>query len=309
MEVAQLQAFLAVAEHRSFSAAAGALFLTQPAISKRIHALETQVDRTLFDRLGKQVALTPAGRVLLPCARRVLAEIANCEAELSSLRGQVSGPLALGTSHHIGLRRLPALLRRYILTYPAVEVDLQFAASEDALARVLDNSLELAVVTLPADTPARLACETLWVDPLEFCLAPEHPLAGRAAVDAAELCRHTALLPSRGTATRRLLEQHLQPQGAQLGHVLETNYLETNKGLAQAGLGWALLPVSMIDQSLRRLPVTGVALRRELGVVWRRGRTLSGAADAMLALLREHATAAPQATASAPARPPAGPHP
>ncbi|MGB0866352.1 MAG: LysR family transcriptional regulator [Granulosicoccaceae bacterium] len=288
MEIAQLQAFLAVAEHRSFSGAAVALFITQPAVSKRINTLEGQIDRPLFDRLGKQVTLTPAGRALLPSARRVLAEIANCEAELQSLDGRVAGPLALGTSHHIGLRRLPELLRHYIQTYPEVEVDLQLSVSEEALDSVMDNSLELAVITLPHTTPSGICSEILWVDPLEFCCAIEHPLASQQSVSAEELCQHTALLPSRGTATRRLLEEQLQPLGAQLGRVLETNYLETNKGLAQAGLGWALLPTTMLDPSLRRLQIKHINLSRNLGLVRRQGRTLSAAAEAMLALLRSH---------------------
>lgn len=286
MEITQLRAFLCVAEHRSFSEAANSLFITQPAVSKRINTLEAQLGRQLFDRLGKQIALTPAGRALLPAARRVLVEVANCEAELLSLDGQIAGPLALGTSHHIGLRRLPPLLRHYIHSYPDVQVDLQLSESEDALARVMDNTLELAVITLPTEKPAGVVCEILWPDPLVFCVAAEHPLATADQIDAAALCAHTALLPSRGTATRRLLQEQMQPHGQQLGQILETNYLETNRGLAEAGLGWALLPASMVNDTLCTLSVPDFTLSRDLGVVHRRGRTLSSAANAMLQVLR-----------------------
>jgi len=287
MEIAQLQAFLAVAEQRSFSAAAGALFITQPAVSKRIHSLETQLGHQLFDRLGKQVALAPAGHTLLPHARRVLAEVANCEAELSTLDERIAGPLTLGTSHHIGLRHLPPLLRHYINTYPDVKIDLQLSESEDALARVIDNSLELAVITLPAQPPTGLICECLWPDPLVFCVGTDHPLASEHKLSPSILCQHSAVLPMRGTATRRLLEEHLHQHGVRLSDVLETNYLETNKGLAEAGLGWALLPQNMLSDRLKNLPVEGLTLKRELGVVRREGRTLSAAAKAMLDLLQQ----------------------
>ncbi len=288
MEIAQLQAFLAVAEHRSFSMAAMALFITQPAVSKRINSLENQLGRTLFDRLGKEVSLAPAGHALLPAARRVMAEIANCQSDLQSLDGQVSGPLALGSSHHIGLRHMPALLRHYIHTFPEVQVDLQLGESEDALARVIDNSLELAVITLPSKPVNGLICECLWPDPLVFCVAPDHPLSKLRNVKPSDLVQHTAVLPTRSTATRRLLEEQLQPYGQSLGQVLETNYLETNKGLAEAGLGWALLPKSMIADHLRILAVNALNLHRELGVVRREGRTLSAAANAMLRLLHSN---------------------
>ncbi len=286
MEIAQLQAFLAVAEQRSFSLAAEALFITQPAVSKRIQTLETQLGRTLFDRLGKQVSLAPAGHALLPAARRVLAEVANCEAELSSMDGQVAGTLAFGASHHIGLRYLPSLLRNYIASHPHVRLDLQLNESEESLARVLDASLELAVITLPLSLPAGVLSECLWPDPLVFCAAPDHPLASAASLSPAALVEHTALLPTHATATRRLLEQQLQPLGLRLGQVMETNYLETNKVLAEAGLGWTLLPKSMQSPQLCALPVERITLHRELGVVRREGRTLSAPALAMLGLLR-----------------------
>lgn len=287
MEFIQLQAFLSVAEKRSFSAAANALSITQPAVSKRIQALEEQLKRPLFDRMAKGATLTPAGHALLSPARRVLAEVANCKAELRSLDGKVSGSLTLGTSHHIGLRHLPTLLRHYINTYPEVQVDLQLSQSEDAFARVIDNQLELAVITLPTTPTAGVVAVCLWPDPLVFSASHDHPLAEQRQVTPAELVQHTALLPTPGTATRRLLEEQLQPHAQSLGQVLETNYLETNKGLAEAGLGWALLPASMLGDKLKALPVTGLKLCRELGVVRREGRTLSTAALAMLAMLHQ----------------------
>lgn len=284
-----MQAFLAVAEHRSFSAAASALFITQPAVSKRIHSLENSLEECLFDRLAKQVSLTPAGQKLLPAARRVLSEVANCRAELQTIGGQIAGPLALGTSHHIGLRRLPTILREYIHTHPAVRVDLQLADSEDALERVLDNRLEIAVITLPSEPKNGLVVEALWLDPLVFCVATGHTLAALKSVTPPELVAHTALLPTRSSATRRLLEEQLQPHGQRLGQVLETNYLETNKGLAAAGLGWTLLPESMIEDDLEVLDLQGLSLHRKLGVVWREGKTLSAAANAFIDSLRANA--------------------
>lgn len=113
MDLANLSAFVAIAGHGSFSSAAEALHLTQPAVSKRIALLEAQLSARLFDRLGRQVVLTEAGLALLPRAQRILAELDDTRRVLEHLGAAVGGRLSLATSHHVGLHRLPALLRRF----------------------------------------------------------------------------------------------------------------------------------------------------------------------------------------------------
>nr|P96194.1 RecName: Full=Uncharacterized HTH-type transcriptional regulator in ibpB-leuC intergenic region [Azotobacter vinelandii]CAA72148.1 CynR protein [Azotobacter vinelandii] len=107
MDLASLNAFIAVAETGSFSEAGERLHLTQPAVSKRIAALEQQLQVRLFDRLGREVRLTEAGRALLPRAYRILSVLEDTRRALNNLNGDVSGRLTLATSHHIGLHRLP----------------------------------------------------------------------------------------------------------------------------------------------------------------------------------------------------------
>lgn len=107
MDLANLSAFIAIAETGSFSGAGERLHLTQPAISKRIAGLEQQLDVRLFDRLGREVTLTEAGRALLPRAYQILNVLDDTRRALTNLTGEVSGRLTLATSHHIGLHRLP----------------------------------------------------------------------------------------------------------------------------------------------------------------------------------------------------------
>ena len=111
MDTQSLQAFLCVAECSSFSGAAEQLHLTQPAISKRIATLEKQLNARLFDRIGRHIHLTEAGRALLPEAQRILQDIREARRRIDDLRGSVSGRLSMGISHHIGLHRLPPVLR------------------------------------------------------------------------------------------------------------------------------------------------------------------------------------------------------
>ena len=111
MDLASLDTFIAIAETGSFSAAGERLHLTQPAVSKRIAALEQQLDARLFDRIGREISLTEAGRALLPRAYQILNVLDDTRRALTNLNGEVSGRLTLATSHHIGLHRLPPLHR------------------------------------------------------------------------------------------------------------------------------------------------------------------------------------------------------
>jgi DNA-binding transcriptional LysR family regulator len=284
MELAALQAFLAVAERGSFSAAADRLFLSQPAVSKRIKGLEEELEVSLFERVHRRVRLTHAGEVLLPHARELVLQAQDMKHLASSLHAAVTGPLLLGTSHHIGLHRLPPLLKRYRSLYPDVALDIRFLDSEAACRQVEKGELELAVVTLPLRPSSALATRVLWDDPLVFVAAPEHPLAGRHEVTLADLAAHPAVLPGATTYTRAILQRALAEAGLEITVSMATNYLETLKMLAEINLGWTLLPATIQGDALQALPVP-LQLSRQLGVVMHRQRILSNPAKALLELL------------------------
>lgn len=285
MDFDDLQAFAAVAEQGSFSRAASSLFRTQPAVSKRVAALEQELGTRLFDRIGHTIQLTEAGRALLPRARDLLIRMEDSRRAVTNLSGRVGGVLRLGTSHHVGLHRLPPALRAFNSRYPDVELDIHFMDSEAACQAVEHGDLEIAVVTLPLHPAAVLAMTPVWNDPLAVVVAGEHPLADKRRVRLEELARHKAILPATGTFTRQVLEQALQPSGLRLQVGLSTNYLETIRMLVGVGLGWSVLPRTMLEPELRALQVRGLRLSRQLGAVRHRDRTLSNAASALLALL------------------------
>ncbi|MFT4256764.1 MAG: LysR family transcriptional regulator [Pseudoxanthomonas sp.] len=291
MDIANLAAFLAIAETGSFSAAAERLHLTQPAISKRIGLLEAELGVRLFDRLSRQVVLTEAGQALRPRARRILDELQDARRLLDTLGDEVTGTLSLATSHHVGLHRLPPLLRLFAVRHPAAALDIRFLDSEQAYAQVLQGEVELAVTTLGPDTAAPLRAVPVWDDPLKFVVAPDHPLATLAAPDLPAIAAHPAVLPERDTFTHRIVAELFAAHGQALRLRMTTNYLETIKMLVSVGLAWSVLPSSLIDEQVIALPLAGVDLRRKLGHVSHGGRTPSRAAKAFVALLEEHADA------------------
>ncbi len=297
MDTAVLQAFIAVASHESFSQAAETLHLTQPAVTKRIQTLEEQLGTSLFDRVGRRVTLTEAGRALLPRARQWLHDLDDMRRLVSDFSapatGQLTGTLTVGTSHHIGLHRLPPALRAFSTTHPQVRLDIRFIDSEQAYDAVLSGELELGIVTLPPEPDDRLIARVIWPDPLAFVVAAGHPLAARrddaGGIMAADLAPYPAILPSSSTFTRQIAEQMFQREGLKLNVNLVTNYLETIKMMVSIGLGWGVLPASMCDAEVVAVPLQGVTLSRDLGVVYHPRRVLSRAASAMLGLLEQEA--------------------
>ncbi|WP_373387922.1 LysR family transcriptional regulator [Pseudomonas alcaligenes] len=285
MDLANLNAFIAIAEAGSFSEAAERLHLTQPAVSKRIAGLEQQLDVRLFDRLGREVNLTEAGRALLPRAYQILNVLDDTRRALTNLNGEVSGRLTLATSHHIGLHRLPPLLRAFTRQHPQVALDIQFLDSEVAYEEILHGRAELAVITLAPETREPVHAVPVWDDPLDFVAAPEHPLARNGAVTLADVALHPAVFPGGNTFTHHIVNNLFAAQGLTPNIGMSTNYLETIKMMVSIGLAWSVLPRTMLDDQVVRLPLPGIQLQRRLGYILHRERTLSNAAKAFMALL------------------------
>lgn len=307
MDTQSLKAFQAVAETGSFSDAAEQLHLTQPAVSKRIASLEHQLSCRLFDRIGRQVSLTEAGRALLPRARNILLEVADAQRLISDLSGEVRGKLSLATSHHIGLHRLPPVLKRFTKTYPGVELDLDFLDSEKAYEEIAHGNYDLAIVTLSPEStidaiadvaikgqdtkaPARCAdsktcSHIVWPDMLSFVAAPDHPLSQHKRLTLQSLGHFPAILPDINTYTTQLIKKLFDQREVRLEVTMATNHLDTIKMMVSIGLGWALLPDTIIDDQLKRLEVTNVHVKRNLGCIYHRERSLSNAARAFLNLL------------------------
>jgi len=283
MDINNLRAFVNVAEYGTFSQAAENLHLTQPAVSKRVAVLETELDTRLFDRIGHQVTLTEGGHQLLPQAKDILNRTADIRRSLANLNDQVTGTLSMGTSHHTGLHRLPPVLRKFSQNHPDVQLDIQFMDSEKACNAVEHGQLELAIATLPTNPSPQLELTPIWDDPLYFAVGKDHALAAIQQPTLQHLAEYPAVLPTIGTYTREILEQALAPKRVIIQTSISTNYLETLKMLVSIGLGWSLLPGTLSKgDELKILPIKELQLSRTLGVIRHRKRTLSNAARAML---------------------------
>ena len=286
MDNQNLKAFLTVAETGSFSGAAEKLHLTQSAVSKRIALLEEQVAKKLFDRIARQVSLTEAGQALLPRARHILQESEAAIQAIHDLSGDASGRLRLAISHHLGLHRLPPVLKTFADRHPNVNLDIAFMDSEKAYEQVLQGHSDVAVITLALETHQNIHSRRIWRDPLQFICAPDHLLASIAQPSLQDLAEHPVILPGLNTYTGRIIQNLFDRENIPLKAPLSTNYLETISTMVEIGLGWSVLPVTLV-KNLHVMNIKHTIIERDLGYIHHKKRSLSNAALAFLQLLEQ----------------------
>lgn len=284
MDILSLQAFIAVARCKSFSRAAEELFITQPAVSKRVASLEEQLGTRLFNRINRQISLTEAGKQLLPKAQELVNQAADMQRFATNLNEDIAGLLSISVSHHIALYRMPPILREFNQSHPNVQLDIHFEDSEQAFHAVERGDIEFAVITLPKVLPPNLSAETAWQDDLEIVVGLDHPLTETGTVKLANLANYPCVLPSRETETYQIMQREIEAQNLSINTQMTTNNLQSLKMLVEAGMGWSLLPVTMLDPDLKVLD-SGHRWTRNLGLVVHKKRSLSNAAQAMRKLL------------------------
>src|SRR5688572_30232658 len=243
MELHQLRYFLAVAESRSFSRGAAACDVAQPSLSQQIQKLEREVGRRLFDRLGRTVALTDAGRALLPRARRILAEVDGVERGVADEIDQGRGALTVGAIPTIAPFLLPGAVKRFLEAQPDAELLVREDLTGNLIEGLVRAELDLCVCALPLDDE-RLASEPLVTEPLLVAAAPGHPLAKRnhRGIRPADLDDEPAVvlhelhcLGEQVTAFCR--QRRISPR-----IVCRTTQLTTVRSLVELGLGVSLVP-------------------------------------------------------------------
>jgi len=289
MDIHSLQAFIEVARKESFSRASETLFITQPAISKRIAALEDDLGTKLFNRISRKVTLTDAGKKLLPKAKELVNELNDMRRYATSLSDEIKGNLLIGSSNHVSMHRLPPVLKEYRKKFSDVHLDMTFGESDIMCKLVERGEIELAVITLPEILPESLEEQALWTDSLFLVVGPDHPLLNQAKVTLQELSTFPCVLPSETTETFRVIKRHMDKSGFALDVQMTNNNLDTLKMLVGAGFGWTLLPETLLDDSVTKIELSNqeTTFERKLGLVNHNKRSLSNAAKAMIEMLKQ----------------------
>ncbi|EGE15428.1 LysR family transcriptional regulator [Moraxella catarrhalis 12P80B1] len=286
MNTTNLATFVAVMQTGSISSAAEKLYITQPAVSKRIKNLGDEFGTALFDTVGRSIIPTAAAYDLLPFVRRWLDDYEACKASLQHAKEVASGRLVIGTSHHIGLHHLAHVLKRFIQTYPAVQLEVRFVDSEEAHKAVLEGEISLAFLTLPPTFDRRLNYHTLWSDPLYFVTGTLSPLAQKSKVSLLQLAHYPAILPAANTFTSQITLAEFAKHNLRPYATMSTNPLESIRMLVSVGLGWSVLPETLINQDLIKIDMAeNIELQRHLGLVTNPNLTRSASMQALLSML------------------------
>lgn len=243
MELHQLEAFEAVALHGSFTRAAEVLFVTQPAVTRQIAALESELKTRLFERLGRTVRLTPSGEVLHRYSEqitRLSREAGEAVADIEAGRG---GRLHVGASSTLATYVLPPLLRAFREMHPRTEIAVSTGLSARIVEMVRSGEADVGLVTSGADGEERGLHFTTLTD-YETCavVPPGHPLAAKGRLSAADLAQSPLILMEEGTNLRTYVDRLLSAANVAEQVAMEMDNVEAIKRMVEAGLGVSLLP-------------------------------------------------------------------
>jgi DNA-binding transcriptional LysR family regulator len=272
MEFRQLRTLLAIAETRNFTRAAQRVHLTQAAVSAQIKALETETGVPLFARVNKKVFLTEAGEVLVRRAERLLKAHDEALLALKELGDAEKGRLRIGTASTMASNdQLPSILAELKRTYPKAQVTVRRATSTEIVAQILQNDLDVGLVSLPVEAND-IRAEVLQRDRLVAIMQPDHPLAHQRSISPAQLAAEPLILGEQGGNTRRLIDLFFEKSGVRPEVMMELGSNTSIKRMVEHGLGLSLLPRSSVREEMKAgklvaLPVRGFQENWEVGLV------------------------------------------
>jgi len=274
----RLQVFHAVAKHLSFTKAAEALFMTQPAVTFQVKQLEEHFNTRLFERGHGRNTLTPAGLLVLEYAEKILALSAELDLRLKEMTGEVGGLLLVGASTTIAEFLLPQVLGDFKSKYPKVQPRLTVANSETVENRVAEHTLDIGFIEARShrdSVTTDICCE----DELQAVCAPSHPLARLKTATPKQLAQYPFISREAGSGTREVIDEYLQQAGVapdSLNVVMELGSPEALKGLVATGLGFTIISRAAVTKETRlgqlvRVPLAP-RLIRDFSVVYPKER-------------------------------------
>jgi LysR family transcriptional regulator, low CO2-responsive transcriptional regulator len=301
MDFDQLETFLEVARHTSFSRAAERRFRTQPAISSQIRSLEEEVGAKLFDRSGGKVALTGAGKAFQEYAEQTLQARKTMLVTVAEMERVPRGEIVVGANEGTCLHILPEVFAEFKKLYPEVGVQISRLERAKILESIIDNSVDFGVVSMPVDDK-RLTVVNIHRDELAIIVPPGHPLSRAKQASIADVVRFPLLLPKLGR-TRDALENLFHDQRLKPKIAMELDSSELLKRFVAADVGVGFIARSNVIEdvkagALMTITMSGAAIRRDLALVFRKDKALSRAALAFIEIAVKLKNAA--STAAAP---------
>ena len=287
-----LRTFIEVARTEHLGRAAEVLQTDQSTVSRKIARLEHEVGVPMFERIGRSIRLTRAGRRFEVRAERILGEIRDAVAEAAGTASAGSGEVHLGFLHTIGARWLPERLARFLEQYPGVRFILEEGTTGEVVAGLLDGRFDLGILGPPPPNTPELDLVPLFRERVSVIVPTQHRLVGRSSVTLHEVADEALILPRSRSGLRRVVDDAFARQGLAENVAYEGDDFSIILGLVEAGLGISLLPVPLPNPTARVVvvPLRDPPIARTMAIAWDRRRTLPPAAQLFSRRLVEEAT-------------------
>ena len=291
MQIDSLKTYCDLVETESFTKAALINGVTQSAVSQQIGALERSHHSLLIERSKKKFRLTREGQVFYEESKKIVATYAELFGRMQEIKDIVSGNIRVSTIYSIGLHDLPPYVKKFLKTYPTVNVHVEYRRANQVYEDVLSNVVDLGLVAYPSREP-RLEIVAWREEPLVVICHPQHPLANSKSLRVKALAGQKFINFEADIPTRRALDRILRAQAVRVTNVMEFDNIETVKRAVEIDAGISIVPETTVRQetakhTLVAVPFAEKGLARPLAVIYKKSRTLSPALKQFIALLKQ----------------------
>jgi DNA-binding transcriptional LysR family regulator len=291
LNLRHLEAFAAVARLRSFTKAAHALHVSQPAFTVQIKQLEEELGVRLLDRNTRSVSLTQIGQELAPVVERLLREIEGIVASTRALSSKSIGSVTIAALPSVSATLLPTVVANFRRQYPGIRFRLRDAVGKRVVDLVISDAADFGVGCVETGD-VDIQFDPLFTDSISAIVPATNRLRHKKSIELSELASESLILTDHESTVRHIVDHAFALLGKPVMPVQEVTYMATAIGMVKAGLGVAILPSSALEldelRSLKAIPINSNQLKRRVGVIQKRHRSLSPAAAAFLGSLRDH---------------------
>jgi DNA-binding transcriptional LysR family regulator len=291
MQIESLKVFCDLAETESFTKAAQINAVTQSAVSQQISALERQFKSLLIERSKKKFRLTREGQVLYDYSKQIIQTYDSLHNKLAELKDIISGTIRVATIYSIGLHDLPPYIKRFMKSYPTVNIHVEYRRANQVYDDVLSNVVDLGLVAYPVKD-SKLEIIPLRKEPLVLICHPQHPFAKQKAVKLKSLAGQKVIGFEPDIPTRKALDKILKEYDVEVKHVMEFDNVETVKRAVEIDAGISIVPIGTVTQEISKQTLAAVSIEdgdffRPLAAIYKKNKVLSPAMKQFLGILKD----------------------
>jgi DNA-binding transcriptional LysR family regulator len=291
MQIESLKVFCDLADSESFTKAAQINGVTQSAISQQISSMERIFKSQLIERSKKRFRLTREGQVLYDYSKQILQTYDSLDSQLKELKDLISGTIRVATIYSIGLHDLPPYIKKYMKSYPTVNIHVEYRRANQVYEDVLSNVVDLGLVAYPAKD-SKLEIVPLRKEPLVLICHPQHPFAKQKGIKLKQLVDEKVIGFEPDIPTRKALDKILREYGVDVKHVMEFDNVETVKRAVEIDAGVSIVPLGTVTQEISKNTLAAVEIEdgeffRPLAAMYKKNKVLSPAMKQFLATLKD----------------------